>query len=47
MENIPFIAIKYITDGLDETGGDDWKTEVKSSADTMYEYLVHLGEILK
>ena len=38
-ESIDFIAIKYITDGLDENGGDDWKHEVKSSADIMYDYL--------
>lgn len=42
LEGIDFIAIKYITDGLDETGHDDWKDEVKSSADTMYEYLIHI-----
>jgi adenosylhomocysteine nucleosidase len=42
MEGIDFIAIKYITDGLDENGGNDWKKEVKSSADIMYEYLTKL-----
>ena len=39
VEGISFIAIKYITDGLDEGGGDDWKGEVKGSADVMFEYL--------
>ncbi|MDR1693658.1 MAG: 5'-methylthioadenosine/S-adenosylhomocysteine nucleosidase [Lactobacillaceae bacterium] len=44
LEKIDFIAIKYITDGLDETGHDDWKNEVKSSSDVMYEYLMSLTE---
>lgn len=44
IEGLDFIAIKYITDGLDETGHDDWKTEVKSSGDVMYEYLISLVE---
>ncbi len=39
LENISFIAIKYITDGLDEKGGEDWNKEVKSSAQIMFEYL--------
>lgn len=44
IEGVDFISIKYITDGLDETGHDDWKTEVKSSSDMMYEYLLTLLE---
>ena len=47
MEHIPFIAIKYITDGLDESGGDDWDDAVTSSADALYEYLMKLIPILK
>ena len=39
LEGIDFVSIKYITDGLDETGHDDWKEEVKGSAETMYDYL--------
>lgn len=42
-EGIPFAAVKYITDGLDETGGDDWKTEVKSAPESLYEYLEKLS----
>ncbi|MFV0626032.1 MAG: nucleosidase [Alphaproteobacteria bacterium] len=38
-EDVDFISIKYITDGLDETGHDDWKKEVKGSSETMYDYL--------
>ena len=41
-ENIDFISIKYITDGLDETGHNDWKDEVKGSSETMFEYLSKL-----
>lgn len=39
LENIDFIAIKYITDGLNENGSEDWDKEVKSSAQTMFDYL--------
>ena len=39
LENINFISIKYVTDGLDENGGDDWNNEVKSSANVMFDYL--------
>lgn len=42
LEGIDFIAIKYITDGLDESGKDDWRTEVKSSSETMFDYLKKL-----
>jgi adenosylhomocysteine nucleosidase len=42
MENIDFIAIKYITDGLDEAGANDWDKEVKSSAKIMYDYLIKI-----
>lgn len=44
LESIDFIAIKYITDGLDETGHEDWKDEVKGSSETMYEYLSKILE---
>ena len=39
LEKIDFIAIKYITDGLDENGGNDWEKEVRSSAQIMFDYL--------
>lgn len=45
LENIDFISIKFITDGLDETGHEDWKNEVKSSSEVMYEYLKKLLDL--
>lgn len=42
IENIDFIAIKYITDGLDEKGDEDWNKEVKKSSDVMFEYFKKL-----
>ncbi len=47
MENVPFIAVKYITDGLDAAGGDDWDDAVSSAADKLYEYLMKLIKNLK
>ena len=47
LENIDFIAIKYITDGLDESGGDDWNKEVKNSSQSLHEYFIKLINILK
>jgi len=38
IENIDFLAVKYITDGLTETGGEDWNNEVRSSAQVMFNY---------
>ncbi|MDR3290336.1 MAG: hypothetical protein LBT02_03585 [Rickettsiales bacterium] len=40
LEGIDFVSIKYITDGLDADGGKDWKNNVKSSAEIMYDYFV-------
>ncbi|MDF2385382.1 hypothetical protein JMG10_28210 [Nostoc ellipsosporum NOK] len=31
-QNIPFLCLKYITDGADETAGDDWTVEVHKAA---------------
>lgn len=31
-ENIPFLCLKYITDGADETAGADWTEEVHKAA---------------
>lgn len=42
LENIDFISIKYVTDGLDESGNDDWKKEVKSSSEVMFDYFKKL-----
>ncbi len=42
IENIDFIAIKYITDGLDEKGNDDWNKEVRKSSEIMFEYFKKL-----
>jgi len=44
IENIDFMAIKYITDGLDEKGGDDWNNSVRSSSEVMFEYFRKLIE---
>jgi adenosylhomocysteine nucleosidase len=38
LEDIDFMAIKYITDGLVEEGADAWKVEVEKSAEVMYQY---------
>ncbi len=32
LENIPFLCLKYISDGADGNAVDDWKTEVKNAA---------------
>jgi adenosylhomocysteine nucleosidase len=37
LENVDFISIKYITDGLDADGGDDWNKEVKGAGESLYE----------
>ena len=39
LENINFIAIKYITDGLNDGGLEDWNNNVKDSATSFYNYL--------
>ena len=39
LENIDFISIKYITDGIDENGGNDWDREVLSSPESFYGYI--------
>ena len=38
-ENVDFIALKYITDGLDDNGSEDWGKEISSCAVRSYEYL--------
>lgn len=38
-EGIDFVAIKYITDGINEDGNDDWEKEVLSAPDYFYEYI--------
>ncbi len=42
LENLDFISIKYITDGMDENGGQEWKDEVKSSANIMFDYIKNM-----
>lgn len=42
IENIDFISIKYITDGLDEYGEKDWDNNVLNSAESFYNYLSKL-----
>ena len=39
LENIDFISIKYITDGLDDDGNKDWDRNVLNSAESFYNYL--------
>lgn len=44
LENIDFISIKYITDGLDNDGANDWDSNVMSSAESFYNYLNNIIE---
>ncbi len=45
IEEIKFVSVKYISDGLQEDGGNEWVEDVKNSADVMFEYLsTHLLE---
>lgn len=44
LENIDFISIKYITDGLDNKGADDWDNNVLSSSESFYNYLKNIIE---
>ena len=44
LENIDFISIKYITDGLDEDGYNDWDNNVLDSATSFYNYLNNILE---
>ena len=39
IENINFISIKYITDGLNEEGGNDWDKNVLNCSESFYNYL--------
>lgn len=39
LENIDFISIKYITDGLDEKGSEDWNDNILDCATSFYNYL--------
>lgn len=38
-ENIPFLCLKYISDGADRGAVDDWRTEVKKAAKRLHEVL--------
>lgn len=38
-EKIPFICIKYITDGLDEKGASDWDKEIVDAPHSFKEYV--------
>ena len=44
LENIDFISIKYITDGLDEEGHNDWDNNILDSATSFYNYLNNILE---
>ncbi len=39
LEKVDFISIKYVTDGIDENGNNDWDKEVLSSSDAFYKYI--------
>ena len=39
-ENIPFLCLKYISDGADGNAVDDWSTEVKKAAQKLRETLL-------
>ncbi len=39
LEGIDFISIKYVTDGINEAGNEDWDKEVLSSPDAFYKYI--------
>ncbi|MDR0571999.1 MAG: hypothetical protein LBG48_04080 [Rickettsiales bacterium] len=41
LENIDFISIKYVTDGLNENGSEEWKKELKGASETLYEYFIN------
>ena len=32
MENLPFLSLKYISDGADGNADDDWSLQVKKAA---------------
>lgn len=38
LEKINFISIKCISDNLDENGGEDWDTEIKSIPEILFNY---------
>ncbi len=35
LENIPFLALKYISDGADGNAVDDWTTEIKRASEAL------------
>ena len=39
LEKIDFISIKYVTDGLNKSGGADWDKEVLSAPESFYNYI--------
>lgn len=44
LENVDFISIKYITDGLNNDGADDWDNNVLGSSESFYNYLNNIIE---
>ena len=36
LEKVPFMSIKYITNGPDSKAGDDWQGALKASAESLY-----------
>ena len=39
-EKLPFLCLKYISDGADGNAVDDWSTEVKKAAQKLRETLI-------
>ena len=39
-EKLPFLCLKYISDGADGNAVDDWSTEVKKAAQKLRENLL-------
>ena len=44
-ENIDFISIKYVTDGLNEEGGKDWDKKIIDAPNSFKNYIY--GNLLK
>lgn len=38
-ENIPFLCLKYISDGADDSAGTDWNTALQTAAEALHDVL--------
>lgn len=41
-EKIPFLCLKYISDGADDSAADDWTTSVKNAAEALHKVIENL-----